>query len=98
MLQKLFHNYQKYNVKKFIFASSSSVYGDQKSFQLRRNLLKDQKIFYAITKLKCEQIIKKTFSSSNTNFLIFRFFTIYGPFGRPDMFIHKLLNCIKKKK
>ena len=34
---------KKYNVKKFIFASSSSVYGDQKSFQLRRNLLKDQK-------------------------------------------------------
>ena len=30
--------------------------------------------------------------------MIFRFFTIYGPLGRPDMFIHKLLNSIKKNK
>lgn len=89
---------KKYNVKKFIFASSSSVYGDQKKFPIKEEFIKRPKNFYAITKLKCEQIIKKTFSSSNTNFLIFRFFTIYGPLGRPDMFIHKLLNCIKKKK
>ena len=30
--------------------------------------------------------------------MIFRFFTVYGPFGRPDMFIHKFLNSIKKNK
>ena len=43
-------------------------------------------------------MIKKTFLFSNTKFLIFRFFTIYGPYGRPDMFIHKLLDCIKLEK
>ena len=29
--------------------------------------------------------------------MIFRFFTVYGPLGRPDMFIHKFLNSIKNK-
>ncbi len=89
---------KKFNVKKFIFASSSSVYGDQKKFPIRESFKKKPKNYYAKTKLKCEEIIKKTFSFSNTNFLIFRFFTIYGPYGRPDMLIHKLLNSIKLKK
>ena len=89
---------KKFNVKKFIFASSSSVYGDHKKFPIKESFKKKPKNYYAKTKLKCEKIIKKTFLFSNTNFLIFRFFTIYGPYGRPDMFIHKLLDCIKQKK
>ena len=86
---------KKFNVKKFIFASSSSVYGDQKKFPIKESFIKKPKNYYAKTKLICEEIIKKTFLFSNTKFLIFRFFTIYGPYGRPDMFIHKLLDCIK---
>ena len=43
--KKLFHNYQKYNVKKFIFASSSSVYGDQKKFPIKEEFIKRPKIF-----------------------------------------------------
>ena len=30
--------------------------------------------------------------------MIYRFFTVFGPLGRPDMFIHKFLNSIKKNK
>ena len=86
---------KKFNVKKFIFASSSSVYGDQKKFPIKESFIKKPKNYYAKTKLICEEMIKKTFLFSNTKFLIFRFFTIYGPYGRPDMFIHKLLDCIK---
>ena len=82
-------------MKKFIFASSSSVYGDQKKFPIKESFIKKPKNYYAKTKLICEEMIKKTFLFSNTKFLIFRFFTIYGPYGRPDMFIHKLLDCIK---
>ena len=89
---------KKYKVDKFIFASSSSVYGDQKNFPIQENFNKNPKNFYALTKLQCEHNIKKIFLKSKTKFLIFRFFTIYGPLGRPDMFIHKLLNSIKKGK
>ena len=87
---------KQYNVEKFIFASSSSIYGDQKNFPIKENFRKKPKNYYAKTKLKCEKDIKKILHLTKTKFMIFRFFTIYGPLGRPDMFIHKLLNSIKK--
>jgi len=89
---------KKYKIKKFIFASSSSVYGDQKTFPIKENFKKNPKNYYAKTKLKCEQMIKKIFNNSDTEYMIYRFFTVYGPLGRPDMFIHKYLNSIKKNK
>mgnify|MGYP001239369658 CR=1 FL=1 len=89
---------KKYDVKKFIFASSSSVYGDQKKFPIKENFKLNPKNYYAQTKLKCEEIINKNFLFSNTKYIMYRFFTVYGPLGRPDMFIHKFLNSIKHKK
>ena len=89
---------KKYKIKKFIFASSSSVYGDQKKFPIKENFKKNPKNYYAKTKLKCEEIIKKKFINSKTEYMIYRFFTVYGPLGRPDMFIHKFLNTIRKNK
>ena len=43
---------KKHQLKKFIFASSSSVYGDQKKFPIKENYKKKPKNFYAKTKLK----------------------------------------------
>ena len=84
-----------YKVKKFIFASSSSVYGDQKKFPIKESFSTNPKNPYGKTKLKSEKVIFDTFKNSKIKFIIFRFFTVYGPFGRPDMFIHKFLNAIK---
>jgi len=89
---------KKYKIKKFIFASSSSVYGDQKTFPIKENFKKNPKNYYAKTKLKCEQIIKEIFNNGDTEYMIYRFFTVYGPLGRPDMFIHKYLDSIKQNK
>ena len=86
------------NIIKFIFASSSSVYGDQKKFPIKENFKLKPKNPYAITKLRSEKIVEKKFLKTQIQFVIFRFFTVYGPFGRPDMFIHKFLNSIKEKK
>ena len=86
------------DVKNFIYASSSSIYGDQKKFPIQENFKENQKNYYAITKFKCEKILKKVFLYSNTNYVMFRFFTVYGPLGRPDMFIHKFLNSMKLNK
>ncbi len=88
----------KYKVKKFFFASSSSVYGDQKKFPIKETYITRPKNPYAISKLESEKIVKKTFNKSKTNYLIFRFFSVYGPLGRPDMFIHKFLNYVKLNK
>ncbi len=87
----------KHKVSKFIFSSSSSVYGEQKKFPIKETFKTNPKNPYAKTKLVSEKIIRKTFNK-NIDYIIFRFFTVYGPFGRPDMFIHKFLNSIKKNK
>ena len=86
-------------VKHFIFASSSSVYGDQIKFPLRENFNTDNpKSFYAATK-KSNEIMAYSYSSiygmKNT---ALRFFTLYGSYGRPDMAIFKFTNSIFKNK
>ena len=86
------------SVQDLILASTSSIYGDS-----GENLMveeKDEKIkppsVYASTKLSGESLSKIILEDTNTNLIISRFFTVYGPFGRPDMsilrFIHWIIN------
>jgi UDP-glucuronate 4-epimerase len=82
---------KKINFTKFIFASSSSVYGDQRNFPVDESYKLKPKNLYARTKQVCERIIFNNLDKKK--FLIFRFFTVYGPLGRPDMF---LASTIKK--
>ena len=66
---------------------------------------KDEKIkppsVYASTKLSGESLSKIILEDTNTNLIISRFFTVYGPYGRPDMsilrFIHWIINEEKVK-
>ena len=88
----------KYKTKKFFFSSSSSIYGDQKLFPIKESSKPLPKNPYAITKLNSEKYIQKIFKNSKIKYVIFRFFTVYGPLGRPDMFIHKFLKSIKENK
>jgi len=87
-------------IKKFVFASSSSVYGDQKIFPLKENFILKPRNPYASSKKKCEDIICKNFSKFKNldDFVIFRFFTVFGPYGRPDMLLIKILLTIYYKK
>ena len=82
---------KKYNVKKFIFASSSSVYGDQTRFPLNENINIIPKNIYAATKKINEEIARDISLTSNMSIFGLRFFTVYGTYGRPDMFIFKYL-------
>ncbi len=85
-------------IPEIILASTSSIYGDS-----GENLMiedKDEKIkppsVYASTKLSGESLSKIILEDTNTNLIISRFFTVYGPYGRPDMsilrFIHWIMN------
>lgn len=89
---------KKYEIKKFFFASSSSIYGDQKIFPIKESSKPIPKNPYARTKLNSEKVVQKSFKKSNIKYVIFRFFTVYGPLGRPDMFIHKFLKSMKENK
>ena len=86
------------NIKNLIYASSSSVYGNCKNFPFKENSKLNPLNFYGQTKLfneKITGIYKDNFAIKSIGL---RFFTVYGPFGRPDMFIPKILNKIKKNK
>ena len=85
-----------YKPNNFIFSSSSSVYGDQQKFPIKENFKLKPKNYYAKTKVKCEKMIKKELSKYNISTIIIRPFTVYGPYGRPDMLILKMLNFIFK--
>ena len=86
------------DLKKVIYASSSSVYGEQKKYPTTENMKLNAKNPYANSKV-INEIMSKIFAENyNINFIGLRFFTVYGEWGRPDMFIIKLLNCISKKK
>ncbi len=88
-----------YNVDHFISASTSSVYGDNKNFPLYENHNTDQPIsFYAATK-KSNEVIGYSYSYIYKMKITFlRFFTVYGPMGRPDMSLFKFVQAIKKNK
>ena len=88
-----------YNIKHFIYASSSSVYGDLKKFPLKENNRTDSPLsFYAATK-KCNEIIAYSYSNIyKLQCTGLRFFTVYGPFGRPDMALYKFVKNIHSNK
>ena len=73
-------------VKFLFFASSSSVYGDQKKMPLKETMNTDKpKSFYAATK-KSNELMSYSYSKIyKMNIVGLRFFTVYGPYGRPDM-------------
>jgi UDP-glucuronate 4-epimerase len=85
-------------ISSLIIASTSSIYGDSGENLMEEN--KDEKLqppsVYASTKLSGEILAKTILDGSDTNVLIPRFFTVYGPYGRPDMsilrFIHWIIN------
>jgi len=93
----LVDNLKNNSVKKFIFASSSSVYGEGKKFPQSEKMKPKPINIYSSTKLLNEEIIRDYSNISKIKFIGLRFFTIYGSHGRPDMFLFKLLKSIFKK-
>lgn len=77
---------RKHNIKQFVFASSSSVYGNQSQVPFRETDPVNAPISpYAATK-KAGEMLCHTYSHLyGINCICLRFFTVYGPNGRPDM-------------
>jgi UDP-glucuronate 4-epimerase len=84
-------------IRKFLFASSSSVYGNTGHKPSKEEDATGAVISpYAAAKYSAESFCKAYASIYGMNLTILRFFTVYGPWGRPDMaiysFIKKLMN------
>ena len=89
---------KKFKIKKFFFASSSSVYGDIGPFPKKENSKLNTLNLYSLSKLSNE-IIARSFSRKlKTQIIGLRFFFNLWRMGRPDMLILKYLLAAKKKK
>ena len=85
------------NIKKLFFASSSSVYGANKKIPFSEEDVTDSPVsLYAATKKANETLAFSYSSLYDIETVGLRFFTVYGPYGRPDMayysFSEKILN------
>ncbi len=86
---------EKYKIDNFIFASSSSVYGNNKKIPFSEDDLTDcPTSFYATTKKMGELICYTYHHLYHLNITCLRFFTVYGPSGRPDMAPYKFTKAV----
>jgi len=90
---------KKVNVKHLIIASSSSVYGANKKIPFKEVDKTDTQLsIYAATKKSTESIAHSYSNIWKIPITMLRFFTVYGPWGRPDMALFKFTKGIIKKK
>jgi UDP-glucuronate 4-epimerase len=87
------------DTKKLIFASSSSIYGNNKKTPFSESDRVDHPISpYAFTKKSCELLNHAYHSLYDIDIINLRFFTVYGPRQRPDLAIRKFVDLIKNNK
>jgi UDP-glucuronate 4-epimerase len=86
---------RQFSISKFVFASSSSVYGKNEKVPFSETDFVDHPISpYAATKKACELLCYTYHHLYGIPLTCLRFFTVYGPRQRPDMAIHKFTKSI----
>tara|TARA_B100001093_G_C26827419_1_gene1014663 strand:+ start:136 stop:1098 length:963 start_codon:yes stop_codon:yes gene_type:complete len=94
----ILENCKKKKVKRVFYASSSSVYGNSIKFPLKEDNILSPNNVYSLTKKFNEDISEVYSNYYKLKLTGLRFFTVYGEWGRPDMFVYKLLeSCASKK-
>ena len=88
-----------HKVANFLYASSSSIYGNSINFPLSESELDPQPVsFYGSTKLSNEILARGLTSNSEMKTRGLRFFTVYGPMGRPDMAYFRIAAALNLNK
>ncbi len=85
-------------IKKFFYASSSSVYGNSKLFPLKEKNLLFPTNTYSLSKKFNEDLSKIYCKFYGIKAVGIRFFTVYGEWGRPDMFYSKVFDSAYKNR
>ncbi|HSE39922.1 MAG TPA: NAD-dependent epimerase/dehydratase family protein [Acidobacteriota bacterium] len=78
-------------LKKFVFASTSSVYGDTDDIPMRENSLVKPVSPYGVTKLAAEGLCNLYYKNYGVPCVSLRYFTVYGPRQRPDMAFYRFI-------
>lgn len=96
---KLLEAIKNYPPNHTLIASTSSIYGANKKLPFKETDKSDHQVsFYAATKKSTEAMAHSYSHLFNLPITIFRFFTVYGPWGRPDMALFKFTKAILENK
>jgi nucleoside-diphosphate-sugar epimerase len=88
--QQMLEACSEYHVQKFIFASTSSIYG-QKAGKVSENADPAPLSPYGVSKLTGEHLCQVYYRNFGIPIVILRYFTVYGPRQRPDMAFHRFI-------
>jgi UDP-glucose 4-epimerase len=80
-------------IERFVYASSSSVYGDEVPLPMREDARPQPVSPYGVTKLAAEQLCHLYFTNYGMPVVAVRYFTVYGPRQRPDMAFHRFFTA-----
>ena len=80
---------KRHTVRKVVYASSSSVYGDAERFPTDEGVIPAPVSPYGVTKLAAEHLMRLYASEFSVPTVSLRYFTVYGPRQRPDMAFHR---------
>jgi nucleoside-diphosphate-sugar epimerase len=86
------------NLKRLVFASTSSIYGDAETLPTSESIPPKPVSPYGITKLAAERLGGLYHKNFGVPFLSLRYFTVYGPRQRPDMAFHKFFKSVLEDK
>jgi UDP-glucose 4-epimerase len=92
--QRLLEAARNRDVSKFVYASSSSVYGDTNDLPMREDSRKKPVSPYGVTKLAAEHLVWLYYKNFGLPTVSLRYFTVYGPRQRPDMAFHRFLKGV----
>lgn len=81
-------------LQRFVFASTSSVYGNAEALPTLETIHPQPVSPYGITKLAAERLCSLYYQNFNVPITVLRYFTVYGPRQRPDMAFHKFFKAI----
>jgi nucleoside-diphosphate-sugar epimerase len=96
--QKILESIKNHKIKKFIFASSSSVYGNVDKLPISENTATRPNSPYGVTKLDGENLCHLYYKNYGIPVTILRYFSVFGPGQRPDMGFHNFITSIIKEK
>jgi nucleoside-diphosphate-sugar epimerase len=91
--QRLLEAVKSRPLTRFVYASSSSVYGDGVPIPMREDVMVQPLSPYGVTKLAAEHLCLLYTANYNVPTVSLRFFTVYGPKQRPDMGFHRFIRA-----
>ena len=92
--QRLLERYKKSTLERFVYASSSSVYGEAERYPTDEGLLPRPLSPYGVTKLAGEHLALLYARNFGLPVVALRYFTVYGPRQRPDMAFHRFCRAM----